>query len=244
MYDPPWSTRSPGSTARSHRVAAAAEARRRCCRRFAARDRASRGHRAGARGGAARRPRRPAPAELLAFVSLARLAAGTPTLADIGALAGGHLRHIAPGADGGAVRSRRRAQPAHRAVRVRAGAPPRSPGLTHPAAASGVTGWVGANLRAMPKADARLDLQDVHAGRRCGRRAATAARRRRRRWSACSRSTRPSRSATIRRAPSEMIAPQLALAAVASVKCRQPAETARTAAATRARSGMRVVARR
>ncbi len=39
-----------------------------------------------------------ASAELLAFVSLARLASGSPTLADIGALADGPIRHIAPGA--------------------------------------------------------------------------------------------------------------------------------------------------
>jgi putative nucleotidyltransferase with HDIG domain len=116
------------------------------------------------RGAAATAPV-PAPAgapaatgELLAFVSLARLAAGTPTLADIGALAAGHLQHIAPeatvalfGLD--ATRSQLTAQhvagPAAAAVS----------GLTI-RLGDRLTGWVGANLRGMPSANARLDLLD------------------------------------------------------------------------------------
>ena len=103
-----------------------------------------------------------APAELLAFVSLARLAAGTPTLADIGALAGSHLRHVAPGATValfGLDRTRSQLTAQY---------------VTGPAAAAvaglavrlgdRLTGWVGANLRAMPNADARLDLLESTPG--------------------------------------------------------------------------------
>jgi putative nucleotidyltransferase with HDIG domain len=180
-----------------------------------------------------------APPELLAFVSLARLAAGTPTVADIGALAGSHLRHVAPGATIALfgldhTRSQLTAQyvtgPAAAAVT----------GLTV-RLGERLTGWVGANLRAMPNADARLDLLESTPG------------------TVRSASALPlvadgtlvgvltlyspeplgdDQSRTI-----EMIAPQLA-AAVAAVE-GAAAEAGRTAAATRtSRSSMRVVARR
>ena len=107
-----------------------------------------------------------------------------------------------------------------------------------------LTGWVGANLRAMPNADARLDLLESTPG------------------TVRSASALPlvadgtlvgvltlyspeplsdDQSRTI-----EMIAPQLAaaVAAVEAANVTPAAETGRTAAATRARSGMRVVARR
>jgi putative nucleotidyltransferase with HDIG domain len=100
-----------------------------------------------------------APSELLAFVSLARLAAGTPTLADVGALAEGHLRQIAPNATialygldatGGTVSARYTAGSEAAAVAdvsIRLG--------------ERLTGWVAANLRSMQNADARLDLLEV-----------------------------------------------------------------------------------
>ena len=103
-------------------------------------------------------PTAAAPGELLAFVSLARLAAGTPTLADIGALAEGHLRHIAPDATitiyalddtRGRLQARYAAGAAADAVHgqsMRLG--------------ERLSGWVGANLRAMGHGDPRLDLLD------------------------------------------------------------------------------------
>ena len=107
--------------------------------------------------------------ELLAFVSLARLASGTPTLADVGALADGHLRQLAPGAtialfgldaSGTAVTAHFTAGPAAEfvnGVSMRLG--------------ERLTGWVAANMRSMANADPRLDLG---AGTPAGLRHATA----------------------------------------------------------------------
>jgi putative nucleotidyltransferase with HDIG domain len=107
--------------------------------------------------------------ELLAFVSLARLASGTPTLADVGALADGHLRQLAPGAtialfgldaSGTAVTAHFTAGPAAECVNgvsMRLG--------------ERLTGWVAANMRSMANADPRLDLG---AGTPSGLRHATA----------------------------------------------------------------------
>jgi putative nucleotidyltransferase with HDIG domain len=101
----------------------------------------------------------PAPAELLAFVSLARLAAGTPTLADIGALADGSLRQLAPKATValfGLDRSRGQ-------LTAQYVAGPEAAAVSGLGVRLGerLTGWVGANLRAMPNGDARLDLLDA-----------------------------------------------------------------------------------
>ena len=175
-----WSTRSPGSTARSRRRRCRSRSSTPCSRRIrgtaaapaAARGgaRAVHGHRATATAAA--------PAELLAFVSLARLAAGTPTLADIGALAGGHLRHVAPGATVALFGLDSHAQPAHRAVRHRAGGR-RGRGPVRPAGRAAHR--VG---RRQPARDAQRRCAarpaGGHADRRCGRACATAAGRRRR----------------------------------------------------------------
>lgn len=96
--------------------------------------------------------------ELLAFVSLARLASGSPTANDIGALADGHLRHIAPGAT--VVLFGLDADRARLTPHFAAG----------PAAATALrldmrlgdrlSGWVGAYRSRMHNADARLDLSE------------------------------------------------------------------------------------
>ena len=100
-----------------------------------------------------------APGELLAFVSLARLAAGTPTLGDVGALAEGHLRHIAPNATIAlygfdATRSLLTAQ-------YTAGPEAAIVAKMSIRLGERLTGWVGANLRGMQNADAKLDLLEV-----------------------------------------------------------------------------------
>src|SRR4029453_11033547 len=94
--------------------------------------------------------------ELLAIVSLARVASRTPTVADIGALAWGHIRQIVPGSsvalftmDGtrGTLVAQYTAGPA-------------GPSLAGTVVALGqrVSGWAAANARAAINSDARLDL--------------------------------------------------------------------------------------
>jgi putative nucleotidyltransferase with HDIG domain len=94
--------------------------------------------------------------EVLAFVSLARVATRTPAVRDIGALAWGHLRHLAPGATlalytldsaRGTLVAQYTAGPA--AMRIS--------GLVIPVSER-VAGWVAANWRPMINAEARLDL--------------------------------------------------------------------------------------
>jgi putative nucleotidyltransferase with HDIG domain len=101
--------------------------------------------------------------ELLAFVSLARVVAQTPTVRDIGIMAWGHLRHLVPGASLAlftvdAVRGTLVAQ-------CTAGpAADRLAGLSMPVAHR-VSGWVAANWQPMLNADAHLDLDapgDLH----------------------------------------------------------------------------------
>jgi GAF domain-containing protein len=98
------------------------------------------------------------PRELLAFVSLARVATGTPTVEDIGALADGFLRQLAPAATvalfgydaaGDRLCARYASGPGAATVA----------GLTL-RLGERLTGWVGANLRGMADGDARLDLQE------------------------------------------------------------------------------------
>jgi putative nucleotidyltransferase with HDIG domain len=98
-------------------------------------------------------------AELLAFASLARVAAGTPTVADIGALAWGHLRLLIPSATcaiylvdsaTGTVVSSYNAGPAADAV-----------GGLRIAVGERLTGWVAAHVRLIVNSDARLDLGDA-----------------------------------------------------------------------------------
>jgi hypothetical protein len=90
-------------------------------------------------------------------VSLARVVAQTPTVRDIGTMAWGHLRHLAPGASLAlftvdAVRGTLVAQ-------CTAGpAAERLSGLTMNVAQR-VSGWVAANWQPMMNADAHLDLE-------------------------------------------------------------------------------------
>ncbi|MGQ0732271.1 MAG: GAF domain-containing protein, partial [Acidobacteriota bacterium] len=99
------------------------------------------------------------PDELLAFVSLARLASGTPTVADVGALAWAHIRHLVPGATL-AIYTR---DDARHALVARFAAGPAASCLQGRVVGVGerLTGWVAANGRAVINSDARLDLADA-----------------------------------------------------------------------------------
>jgi putative nucleotidyltransferase with HDIG domain len=94
--------------------------------------------------------------ELLAFVSLARLASGTPSFGDIGALASGHLRQVAPGA----TLALFIVDPIRNAVVARYTTGPAASDLAGMVIGIGerITGWVAANARTMVNADAALDL--------------------------------------------------------------------------------------
>jgi putative nucleotidyltransferase with HDIG domain len=94
--------------------------------------------------------------ELLAFVSLARLASGTPSFGDIGALAWGHLRQVAPGA----TLALFIVDPIRHAVVARYTTGPGASDLAGLVIGIGerITGWVAANARTMVNADAALDL--------------------------------------------------------------------------------------
>jgi putative nucleotidyltransferase with HDIG domain len=95
--------------------------------------------------------------ELLAFVSLARVVSQTPTVRDIGTMAWGHLRQLAPGASLALF-----TVDATRGVLVaQCAAGPgadRLNGLTMNVAHR-VSGWVAANWQPMLNADAHLDLE-------------------------------------------------------------------------------------
>jgi putative nucleotidyltransferase with HDIG domain len=94
--------------------------------------------------------------ELLAFVSLGRLAAGTPTISDVGALAWGHLRFLLPGAT---IALFTRDQARH-TMTVAYAAGPAASSLHGLAIGIGqrVTGWVAASGHTMANAVAELDL--------------------------------------------------------------------------------------
>jgi putative nucleotidyltransferase with HDIG domain len=95
--------------------------------------------------------------ELLAFVSLGRLAAGTPTIGDVGALAWGHLRFLFPGASF-ALFTR---DPGRNQIVASYAAGPMADTITGTSIGIGqrVSGWVAANGRSMVNADATLDLE-------------------------------------------------------------------------------------
>ena len=95
--------------------------------------------------------------ELLAFVSLGRLAAGTPTIADVGALAWGHLRFLFPGASL-AIFTRDQSRN-HIVASYAAGPIAEAIAGTSIAIGQRVSGWVAANGRTMVNADATLDLE-------------------------------------------------------------------------------------
>lgn len=94
--------------------------------------------------------------ELLAFVSLARLASRTPTIADVGALAWGHIRQIAPGASMALfVLDHLHDQ---LTAEYTAGL---SGGFlygTQIALGERLTGWAARNARSVVNSDARLDV--------------------------------------------------------------------------------------
>jgi putative nucleotidyltransferase with HDIG domain len=96
--------------------------------------------------------------ELLAFVSLARLAAHTGTIRDVGVMAGGYLRPLAPGATFTlmTVDTMRGVLVVDHAVGPAAS---RLQGLTIDVGHR-VSGWVAANWQPMVNAEAQLDLDD------------------------------------------------------------------------------------
>jgi putative nucleotidyltransferase with HDIG domain len=94
--------------------------------------------------------------DLLAFVSLSRVVSQNPSVRDIGMMAWGHLRHLAPGASLALMT----VDPARGALVTHCAAGPaadRLNGLTIPIAQR-VSGWVAANWQPMINADAHLDL--------------------------------------------------------------------------------------
>ena len=97
--------------------------------------------------------------ELLAFVSLARLASRTATVRDVGVMASGYLRHLAPGATFAlmTVDSLRGAVVVQHAV----GPCADRVGTLTIEVGHRVSGWVAANWQPMFNAEARLDLDDA-----------------------------------------------------------------------------------
>jgi GAF domain-containing protein len=94
--------------------------------------------------------------ELLAFVSLGRLASGTPTIGDVGALAWGHLRFLFPGASLALFTK----DAARNTIVASYAAGPLADAIAGTSIGIGqrVSGWVAANGRTMINADARLDV--------------------------------------------------------------------------------------
>ncbi len=95
--------------------------------------------------------------DLLAFVSLARLTAGSPALGDVGALAWSHLRHLVPGATTLALFT----LDATRAkVVAQYAAGPHASRVAGLGFGVGqrLTGWVAAHARTIVNSEAQLDL--------------------------------------------------------------------------------------
>ncbi|HXG88658.1 MAG TPA: HD domain-containing phosphohydrolase [Vicinamibacterales bacterium] len=97
--------------------------------------------------------------EMLAFVSLARVASRTSTVGDIGSLAWGHLRQLAPGA----TLAIYTIDAARASIAAAYTAGPAAAQLAGHAMGVGerVSGWVAANGRAMENAQAELDLPNT-----------------------------------------------------------------------------------
>lgn len=97
--------------------------------------------------------------ELLAFVSLARVASQRPTVRDIGALAWAHLRELVPTASLAIFTT----DSARTELLVEYAAGPAAPRLGTLSMEVGrrVSGWVAANRRPMMNADAPLDLAEL-----------------------------------------------------------------------------------
>jgi putative nucleotidyltransferase with HDIG domain len=96
--------------------------------------------------------------ELLAFVSLARLGSGTGTARDVGVMAAGYLRQLAPGATVVLLTE----DSARGSLAVQHSLGPWAARLGHVRIDVGhrVSGWVAATRQSMANADARLDLED------------------------------------------------------------------------------------
>jgi putative nucleotidyltransferase with HDIG domain len=94
--------------------------------------------------------------ELLAFVSLARISSQTPTVGDIGALAWGHIRHIAPGSS--LAIFIHDAKQNSLVPEYTAGPAARQLAELVITMGQRLTGWVGANAESVINSDARLDL--------------------------------------------------------------------------------------
>jgi putative nucleotidyltransferase with HDIG domain len=94
--------------------------------------------------------------DLLAFVSLARVASRTPTVADIGALAWGHIRQLVPGASVALFTI----DDAQHVLVAQFTAGPAAGFLAGTAMKVGqrLTGWAAANARSVVNSDARLDV--------------------------------------------------------------------------------------
>ncbi len=94
--------------------------------------------------------------ELLAFVSLARISSQTPSVGDIGALAWGHIRHIAPGSSLAIFVH----DPKQNWLVAEFTAGPAARQLAGLLITMGqrLTGWVAANARSVINSDARIDL--------------------------------------------------------------------------------------
>jgi len=99
-----------------------------------------------------------ASAELLAFVSLARLATGSPTFTDIGALAEGPVHRIAPDATFALFAL----DPAGGSILAQYVAGPEAAAVAGLAIRLGerLSGWSAATLQSVANSDARLDLAD------------------------------------------------------------------------------------
>ena len=94
--------------------------------------------------------------DLLGFVSLARLASGSPAVRDIGAFAWSQLRHVAPGATL-ALFTVDESRTSVVSRYIAGAAADRVPAMTI-RVGERITGWVAANSRPMADANAALDL--------------------------------------------------------------------------------------
>jgi putative nucleotidyltransferase with HDIG domain len=94
--------------------------------------------------------------DLLGFVSLARLASGSPTVRDVGVVAWSQLRQLAPRATV-ALFVLDESKTSLTALHVAGPAAERMPALTF-GIGERISGWVGATSRSMADADAALDL--------------------------------------------------------------------------------------
>ena len=102
--------------------------------------------------------------DILAFVSLARLASGDASMADVLSLASGLMRDLAPAVDDRLVRDRRGEADISRCA-MRHGPAARPVEGNSLRLGEGVSGWVAANRQVMINSEASLDLgEQAHSG--------------------------------------------------------------------------------